>query len=204
MNRLSIRVRLTLLYSAVFFVFGAIVVGVSYALVASLSAVAPPSSTAPAGKAAEGQDVYFMEHPEAFIDYCRQILDTTTDENLRHKCESAFQEGVRAGAVTQRDATLAHLLQYSVITLVVVTLLAALAGWLVAGRCCGRCIRSRRRRRRRRSTTCRPGSGWPGRTTNCGSWPTRSTRCWPGWRRPSSVSGGSSPTPRTNCVRRWR
>ncbi|MEV6963840.1 HAMP domain-containing sensor histidine kinase [Hamadaea sp. NPDC051192] len=137
MNRLSIRVRLTLLYSAVFFVFGAIVVGVSYALVASLSTVVPPSSTSPGAVGArEGseRDMFFMEHPEAFIDYCRQIVDTTTDENLRRKCESAFREGVRAGAQSQRDITLSHLLQYSVITLVVVTLLAALAGWLVAGR----------------------------------------------------------------------
>ncbi|NUT04867.1 MAG: HAMP domain-containing protein, partial [Hamadaea sp.] len=135
MNRLSIRVRLTLLYSAVFFVFGAIVVGVSYTLVGSLSAVAPSSSTmSPGGRADADRDVYYLEHPQAFIDYCRQVVGTTTDENLRHKCETAFQEGVRAGAQSQRDITLSHLLRYSVITLVAVTLLAALAGWLVAGR----------------------------------------------------------------------
>jgi signal transduction histidine kinase len=135
-NRLSIRIRLTLLYSAVFFTFGAIVVGVSYALVASLSAVAPPGNSqgvSPA-KAQVDRDAFFAQNPQAFIDYCREVADTTTDVSLRQKCEAAFREGVRAGAKNQRDITLSHLLRYSVITLVIVTLLAALAGWLVAGR----------------------------------------------------------------------
>ncbi|NUR70699.1 MAG: HAMP domain-containing histidine kinase [Hamadaea sp.] len=127
MNRLSIRVRLTLLYTSVFFVCGAVVVAISYGLLASLSSVAPKEGQ-------QERDIFFMQNPEQFIDYCRQVVNTTTDENLRHKCETAFAEGVRTGAQTQREATLSHLLQYSAIALIAVTLLAALAGWLVAGR----------------------------------------------------------------------
>jgi len=127
-SRLSIRVRLTLLYTGVFAVCGAAVVAISYVLVASLPIAAPK----PDG--ASTDDVIVMDNAKDFLAYCREAINTTADENLRHKCEMAFQEGVVAGASSQRAETLAHLLQYSVITLVVVTLLAALAGWFVAGR----------------------------------------------------------------------
>jgi signal transduction histidine kinase len=52
------------------------------------------------------------------------------DKQLRTQCE----EALRQGAQQQRDTTLTHLLQYSLITLAAVTVLAALAGWIVAGR----------------------------------------------------------------------
>jgi signal transduction histidine kinase len=49
-------------------------------------------------------------------------------------CKEAAREAANAGAQDQREATLAHLLRYSLLTLAVATLLAALAGWIVAGR----------------------------------------------------------------------
>ena len=52
-------------------------------------------------------------------------------------CGSAprlYANGVQAGAAAQRSTTLTHLLTYSLLTLAGVTLLAAVAGWIVAGR----------------------------------------------------------------------
>jgi len=50
------------------------------------------------------------------------------------KCAAVYTNGVQAGASVQRSSTLASLLTYSLLTLAGVTLLAAAAGWVVAGR----------------------------------------------------------------------
>jgi signal transduction histidine kinase len=50
------------------------------------------------------------------------------------KCNAVYANGVRAGASAQRHTTLTHLLTYSLLTLAAVMLLAAAAGWIVAGR----------------------------------------------------------------------
>jgi signal transduction histidine kinase len=50
------------------------------------------------------------------------------------KCAALYANGVQAGASAQRSTTLAHLLAYSLLGLAGLTLLAALAGWIVAGR----------------------------------------------------------------------
>ncbi|MCC5580274.1 HAMP domain-containing histidine kinase [Microtetraspora sp. AC03309] len=118
--RLTIRVRLTLLYTGLFAACGAIVVAITYLLVSGLSEI----------QGATRQ----TENAEQFLTYCRQTLRVDADPELRLKCDLTYLEGVVAGAAGQREATLSHLLQYSLITLVVVTLLAALAGWIVAGR----------------------------------------------------------------------
>jgi signal transduction histidine kinase len=97
-------VRLTLLYTAMFVVCGAIVVAITYGLVASLQT--PP-------------------HPG---------IVCSGPEPLRDRCKSGFNEAAALGARIQREATLAHLLQYSLITLAGATLLAAVAGWIAAGR----------------------------------------------------------------------
>ena len=107
--RLTVRARLTLLYTGLFVACGALVVAITYALVASLQN--PSASSIRIG--AECQ------HPVG---------------DLRTKCKDAFQEAAALGAQIQREATLAHLLQYSLITLAAATLLAAAAGWIVAGR----------------------------------------------------------------------
>ncbi|GAA4593511.1 ATP-binding protein [Planotetraspora phitsanulokensis] len=118
--RLTIRVRLTLLYTGLFAVCGAIVVAITYLLVAGLSEI----------QGATRQ----TDNAEQFLTYCRQALRVNADSDLRLKCDLTFLEGVVAGAAGQREETLSHLLWYSLITLVAVTLLAALAGWIVAGR----------------------------------------------------------------------
>jgi len=105
--RWTVRVRLTLLYTGLFVVCGAIVIAIAYGLVASL--------------------------PEADLS-ARTAQCEVQDEQLRNECKEAFREGLTSGAQGQREATLAHLLRYSLITLAAATLLAALAGWIAAGR----------------------------------------------------------------------
>jgi len=117
--RLTLRVRLTLLYTGLFAGCGAVVVAVSYTLVGRLATSAeasPARDGASAGILAQCQS----EQPAADF-----------DKRLLAHCVSLLEQ---AGARVQRDVTLAHLLQYSLITLAVVIALAALLGWLFAGR----------------------------------------------------------------------
>jgi signal transduction histidine kinase len=117
--RLTVRARLTLLYTGLFAVCGAIVLAVSYALVAQLGApglVPRPGSrgSIPASIGALCLSEQPGPHP---------------DKQLLRQC--IFQ---LLGAQQQRDLTLSHLLEYSLITLAVVVALAALLGWIFAGR----------------------------------------------------------------------
>jgi signal transduction histidine kinase len=119
---LTIRARLTLLYTALFAACGAVVVAITYALVAASLRGIPPEKPVSAST-------------EKFLASCKEATRTgTLDPDLKAKCETAFQQGVKIGVQSQRDLTLDHLLMYSLITLAAVTLLAAVAGWLVAGR----------------------------------------------------------------------
>jgi signal transduction histidine kinase len=113
--RLTVRSRLTLLYTGLFAVCGAIVVAVSYILLARLK---------PQGQGKQA--------PASFLARCRsEQLSAHPNDRLVAKCNAYFQI---QGAQEQRDLTLSHLLQYSLITLAVVVALAAILGWIVAGR----------------------------------------------------------------------
>ncbi len=113
--RLSVRARLTLLYTGLFAVCGAIVVAVSYFLVARLEP--------------QGQS---QHAPASFLARCRsEQLSAHPHERILAKCTAYF---LLQGAQHQRDVTLSHLLRYSLITLVVVVALAAILGWVAAGR----------------------------------------------------------------------
>ncbi len=113
--RLTVRVRLTVLYTCLFAVCGAIVVAVSYVLVARLEPQGPSQKA-----------------PASFLARCRsEQLSAHPDDRVLAKCNTYFQ---LQGARHQRDVTLSHLLQYSLITLAVVIALAAMLGWIAAGR----------------------------------------------------------------------
>lgn len=113
--RLTVRARLTLLYTGLFAVCGAIVVAVSYILVARLEP--------------EGQS---QGAPASFLARCRsEQLSAHPDDRVLAKCNAYFQ---LQGAQHQRHLTLSHLLDYSLITLAVVIALAAMFGWIAAGR----------------------------------------------------------------------
>lgn len=119
--RLTVRARLTLLYTGLFALCGAIVVVVSYTLVAHLSLPGPGQNLASS-----------VDVPDAIVAQCQsQQPGFNPDKQLIAKCMAAYQ---LQGAQAQRDLTLSHLLQYSLITLGAVMALAAILGWLVAGR----------------------------------------------------------------------
>jgi signal transduction histidine kinase len=122
--RLTVRTRLTLLYTGLFAVCGAIVVAVSYAQVARL-----PTQGQVQGNGGR--------HPSPadlarFATECRsEEMSVHPDPSVLAKCASYYQQ---QGAQGQRDLTLSHLLQYSLITLAVVIALAAILGWIFSGR----------------------------------------------------------------------
>jgi signal transduction histidine kinase len=120
--RLTVRARLTVLYIGLFGVCGAVVVAISYAQVAALPAQVrgngggTPSAADLARFAARCRSAEVSAHPDA---------------RILAKCAAYFQQ---VGAQGQRDLTLSHLLRYSLITLAVVIALAAVLGWVFAGR----------------------------------------------------------------------
>ncbi|WP_433435897.1 sensor histidine kinase [Nonomuraea sp. CA-141351] len=125
-----IRVRLTLLYTCLFAVGGAILVVITYVLVAALPTA--ESSTIQLPDGGVSRSWLRMPDRQAFEPICRQALATKdADLNLRDKCASAYQIW---GAQDQHDATLSHLVQYSATALAAVVALAASAGWVAAGR----------------------------------------------------------------------
>lgn len=164
--RLTIRARLTLLYTVLFIACGATIIAVTYALVASLPAGNPTptakemqqlrafavcmrahnvdmSDPTDDGNLAIGgrlqnvsraeleADPVYMAAREACRDEQPDLAPCPMqDEQQRTQCKQAAQRG----ATYQRDTTLAHLLQYSLIILAGSSLLAAIAGWIVAGR----------------------------------------------------------------------
>jgi signal transduction histidine kinase len=119
--RPTVRARLTLLYTGLFTVCGAIVVAVSYALVAQVGATGQGKPHSSGGGASA-----------VFLAQCQAAQSSAhPDLGILTKCNAYFQV---AGAQQQRDLTLSHLLEYSLITLGVVVALAAILGWLAAGR----------------------------------------------------------------------
>jgi signal transduction histidine kinase len=99
------------LYTGLFAVCGAVVVAVSYILVAQLE---PPGQR--------------QRAPASFVALCHSEHPS---DRILAKCNAYFQ---LQGAQHQRDLTLSHLLQYSLITLAIVIALAAILGWIAAGR----------------------------------------------------------------------
>jgi signal transduction histidine kinase len=119
---LSARSRLTLLYSSLFATGGATLVVVTYLLVAHT--IDDTTSTSPSVdvKSKIGQCIEAAQAQGASF------------ETARDRCASLFTKGVQAGALAQASTTLHHLLAYSLVSLAGVTLVAAVAGWVVAGR----------------------------------------------------------------------
>jgi signal transduction histidine kinase len=119
--RLTVRARLTVLYIGLFGVCGAVIVAVSYTQVAQL-----PAQVQGQGGTPSPSDL------AAFAGRCRSAeVSAHPDGRILAKCAAYFQQ---EGAQGQRDLTLSHLLQYSLITLAVVIALAAILGWIFAGR----------------------------------------------------------------------
>jgi signal transduction histidine kinase len=121
-GRLSARSRLTLLYTSLFALGGAALVSITYVLVAqtlhsTLTTTTPPAIQPPLARCLQAAS----EHGGVRSDVMR-------------KCAKVYANGVQAGAAQQRSTTLAHLLTYSLLALAGVVALAAIAGWIAAGR----------------------------------------------------------------------
>jgi signal transduction histidine kinase len=114
--RLTVRARLTLLNTGLFAVCGAIVVAVSYTLVARVGV--------PGQRQQPGLASFAAHCPSAHVTAPRKSA-------ILKKCNAALQE---LGAQHQRSLTLSHLLLYSLITVAVVIGLAAILGWVLSGR----------------------------------------------------------------------
>ena len=114
--RLTVRARLTLLNTGLFAVCGAIVVAVSYTLVARVGV--------PGQRQHPGLASFAARCPSAHVTAPRKSA-------IDQKCNAALQV---LGAQHQRSLTLSHLLLYSLITVAVVIGLAAILGWVLSGR----------------------------------------------------------------------
>ncbi len=121
-RHLSARSRLTVLYMSLFALGGAALVVITYLLVAHSLHSTTTTTTPPA--------------IEPVLARCLQAASQHggVGSDVMRKCSAVYANGVQAGASAQRSTTLAHLLTYSVLGLAGVTLLAAVAGWIFAGR----------------------------------------------------------------------
>jgi signal transduction histidine kinase len=115
---LSARSRLTLLYTSLFAVGGATLVLTTYLLVAHTLHTTTTTRIPPLVQAQLGKCVAAAETGRGAMDNCAEL----------------YANGVQAGASAQRSTTLTHLLTYSLLGLAGVTMLAVVAGWIVAGR----------------------------------------------------------------------
>jgi signal transduction histidine kinase len=118
-RHLSARSRLTLLYASLFALGGTALVLITYLLVAH-TLHSKTRATIPQGV-------------QQALEQCLRAAQTGR-AGVMQKCAAVYASGVQAGAAAQRSTTLAHLLTYSVLSLAGATLLAAVAGWIVAGR----------------------------------------------------------------------
>jgi signal transduction histidine kinase len=116
---LSARSRLTLLYASLFTLGGAALVVITYLLVAGTLHSTTTTRIPPV-----------VQHS---LTRCLQAAQKG-GAGVMTKCAAVYAYGVQAGAAAQRSTTLAHLLTYSLLALAFVTLLAAAAGWIAAGR----------------------------------------------------------------------
>jgi signal transduction histidine kinase len=121
-HRSTIRIRLTLLYSALFSAAGAVLLAVTYGLVAN--SLNGTSSQRP------------LPSPN-LLQNCQHAtkgLGVKPSPNTAQKCKEAFNAGVSAGVDQQHQQVLNHLLVYSVLALVGMVVISGVLGWLVAGR----------------------------------------------------------------------
>lgn len=121
-RHLSARSRLTLLYTSLFVLGGAALVSVTYLLVVHSLHDTTTSGIPPVSRQAIAQCVRAAQTAGGLA------------APVMIKCAALYANGVQAGASAQRSTTLTHLLAYSLLGLAGVTLLAAVAGWIVAGR----------------------------------------------------------------------
>ena len=126
-----VRIRLTLLYAALFLVAGGALLGLTYGLVAATLPATSPAATRSAYYRAQQarQKQVCTAHPVAG-------KPSAANRSLEEQCKqvSEYLAGARAGAQSQKDRTMHTLLLDSLLGLGVMTVASGGAGWLVSGR----------------------------------------------------------------------
>jgi signal transduction histidine kinase len=126
----GVRLRLTLVYTALFVAGGAALLAITYGLVSNSLSSGPTAVSAPSSR---------------LIQECKakQPLDHVPGQNDKaHQaavsaglaCQKAFFEGALAGQSAQRDHTLNELLVWSLVGLGGLAVASAGLGWVMAGR----------------------------------------------------------------------
>jgi len=134
-RQLSARSRLTLLYTSLFALGGAALVLVTNLLVAhSLHGTATTRIPQPSQQAIARCVKAAQAAGGAPAGFPRSQISRGSTAGAMIKCAALYANGVQAGVSAQRSTTLAHLLAYSLLGLAGVIVLAAIAGWIAAGR----------------------------------------------------------------------
>jgi signal transduction histidine kinase len=135
-RQLSARSRLTLLYTSLFALGGVALVLITNLLVAhSLHGTATTSIPQPSQQAiARCVKAAQASAGGSPVGGKRSQIPPGSTAGAMIKCAALYANGVQAGVSAQRSTTLAHLLAYSLLGLAGLILLAAIAGWIAAGR----------------------------------------------------------------------
>jgi signal transduction histidine kinase len=136
-SRLTVRSRITLLCTGLFVICGAILVVITYTLVATLLPAVTSASISPQQAAYLAECGHDLQRADVDVERrnrCLSAVKALTDPAFDAGTDPAFNAGVDLGAQRQRDETLTHLLAYSLATLAVVAVLAALGGRMIARR----------------------------------------------------------------------
>jgi signal transduction histidine kinase len=134
-TRRPVRLRLTLVYSGLFLFAGAVLLTVTYGLVAGSLTAAKEAAAGATAAAKPSSSVALSESDLAFLQLCKNGQVPPYGVG---KCKAAAQQALnnaaKAGADAARANTLDHLLYFSLAGLTLTALLSALLGWIVAGR----------------------------------------------------------------------
>jgi signal transduction histidine kinase len=125
-RRRPVRLRLTLVYSGLFLAAGAVLLAVTYGLVAqSLSSTPPPA-------VASSQASHYLNQALAL---CKERgRDPVAVAKCEQTAEGSLNGVSKASLEDQRSRTLARLLDYSLAALAALVFASTWLGWIVAGR----------------------------------------------------------------------
>ena len=130
-RRRTIRLRLTLIYSALFLLASAMLLAFTYTFV--VRGLSSPAGRPEKALSAAAQDLKNRCSKMTSAHKTGMPL-SKPDKALISKCQQGFSSGVVAGAASQRAEAVHQLLLYSLTGLGLMGLVSGAVGWLVAGR----------------------------------------------------------------------
>jgi signal transduction histidine kinase len=133
LGRRPVRLRLTLIYSGLFLLAGAGLLGATYALVASLPATKGVYAESVTPKAS-GSAAPVTVASQIAASCRKSYLLPAQVAKCKASAETAFDKGTQTGASAAHRSALDYLMYTSLAALGLTALLSGLIGWLVAGR----------------------------------------------------------------------